>query len=91
MTPQGKAIKEAYQWAAKSQWKGAPLEGEVEATVHFYFGTKRKADNDNFNKLWQDALNGIVYIDDHQIAIDHHYRHYDKSRPRIEVTISPVE
>jgi hypothetical protein len=29
-------------------------------SVRFFFGTKRKADLDNFNKLWQDALSGIV-------------------------------
>jgi Holliday junction resolvase RusA-like endonuclease len=49
--------------------------------------TKRKADLDNFNKLWQDALSGIVYNDDSRIGELHLYRDYDKARPRIEATI----
>ncbi len=88
MTPAGKALKEQYQWEAKVQWRGKLLQGEVTATVRFFFGTKRKADLDNFNKLWQDALSGIVYEDDSQIAELHLYRGYDKERPRIEVAIS---
>jgi Holliday junction resolvase RusA-like endonuclease len=42
---------------------------------------------DNFNKLWQDALTGIVYEDDSQIAELHLYRDYDKANPRLEVVI----
>jgi Holliday junction resolvase RusA-like endonuclease len=87
MTAEGKALKTAYQWEAKAQWRGAPLEGELALSVRFYFGTKRKADLDNFNKLWQDELSDIVYTDDSQIAELHLYRDYDKARPRIEVTV----
>jgi Holliday junction resolvase RusA-like endonuclease len=56
-------------------------------TVRFFFGTKRKADLDNFNKLWQDALSGIVDDDDSQITELHLYRDYEKSKPRIEVAL----
>ena len=65
----------------------APLEDELSVSVRFFFGTKRKADLDNFNKLWQDALTGIVYEDDSQIGELHLYRDHDKTRPRIEVTV----
>jgi Holliday junction resolvase RusA-like endonuclease len=68
MTPEGKALKEQYRWKAKSQWKGRPLEGDIEVSITLYFGTKRKADPDNFNKLSLDALTGIAYLDDSQIA-----------------------
>jgi Holliday junction resolvase RusA-like endonuclease len=63
------------------------LEGDISVSITLYFGTKRKADLDNFNKLSLDALAGIAYVDDSQIAELHLYRDYDKSRPRIEVTI----
>ena len=86
MTPAGKALKEAYQWEAKSQWKGRPLQGDVAVSVVFYFGTKRRFDLDNANKLWADALTGIVYGDDSQIAELTLRRAYDKVRPRIEIT-----
>ena len=39
----------------------AGLTEDVELTVRFFFGTKCKADLDNFNKLWQNALAGFVY------------------------------
>lgn len=89
MTAEGKALKEAYQWEAKAQCSGNALLGatDLELTVQFFFGTKRKCDLDNFNKLWQDALAGIVYIDDSQISVLHLIRGYDKQRPRIEITV----
>jgi Holliday junction resolvase RusA-like endonuclease len=68
MTDEGKALKEQYQWEAKSQWKGKPLEGNIELSVTLYFGTKRRPDLDNFNKLSLDALTGIAYLDHSQIA-----------------------
>jgi Holliday junction resolvase RusA-like endonuclease len=68
MTAEGKALKEQYQWEARAQWKGKPLEGDIDVSISLYFGTKRRADLDNFNKLSLDALTGIVYLDDSQIA-----------------------
>jgi Holliday junction resolvase RusA-like endonuclease len=67
VTAEGKALKEAYQWKARAQWKGKPLEGEIAVSITLYFGTKRRADLDNFNKLSLDALTGIAYADDSQI------------------------
>jgi len=88
MTAEGKALKEGYQWEAKAQWRRPPLKDELSVSVCFFFGTKRKADLDNFNKLWADSLTGIVYEDDSQIAELHLYRAYDKQKPRIEITVS---
>lgn len=86
MTPEGKAIKQAYQWEAKSQWKAQPHTGELAVIITFYFATKRRRDLDNQNKLILDALTGIVWEDDSQICDLHLLRHYDKTNPRIEVT-----
>jgi len=85
MTSEGKALKEQYQWEAKSQWKGPKLEGDIRVSVTFYFATKRKRDLDNQNKLILDALTGIAYEDDSQIAEMYLRRAYDKARPRIEL------
>jgi crossover junction endodeoxyribonuclease RusA len=90
MTPEGKALKEAYQWEAKAQWKGKPLEGDIEVSITLYFGTKRRADLDNFNKLSLDALTGVAYEDDSQIAALHLRRAYDKDNPRIEISLSEL-
>ena len=81
MTPAGKALKEACQWEAKSQWRAKPLQGDVTLSITLCFGTKRRADLDNFNKLTLDALTGIAYDDDSQVSELHLYRGYDKQRP----------
>jgi Holliday junction resolvase RusA-like endonuclease len=90
MAAEGKALKEQYQWEARSQWKGKgkPLEGDIEVSISLFFGTKRRADLDNFNKLSLDALTGIAYLDDSQIAKLSIGRAYDKARPRIEIIVS---
>jgi Holliday junction resolvase RusA-like endonuclease len=90
MTAEGKALKQQYQWEAKSHWKGKPLEGDISVSITLYFGTKRRADLDNFNKLSLDALTGIAYEDDSQIAELHLHRCYDKHRPRIEVDVQQL-
>lgn len=90
MTAAGKALKEAYQWEAKSQWKGKPLAGDIAVEATFYFGTKRKADLDNFNKISLDALTGIAWEDDSQITDLRLRRAYDKQKPRITLFIESV-
>jgi Holliday junction resolvase RusA-like endonuclease len=87
MTAEGKALKEKYQWEARSQWNGKPLEGDIAVSITLYFGTKRRADLDNFNKLSLDALTGIAYLDDSQIGKLTIARAYDKTRPRIEIQV----
>ena len=87
MTNEGKALKAAYQLEAKAQWRGAPLQGDLEVTIALYFGTKRRADLDNFNKLSLDALTGVAYGDDSQIVDLRLIRAYDKCRPRIEISL----
>jgi crossover junction endodeoxyribonuclease RusA len=90
MTTFGRKLKEQYQWEARAQWKGKPLVGDIEVSITLYFGTKRKADLDNFNKLSLDALTGIAYEDDSQIAKLTIERSYDKTRPRIELVMQPL-
>jgi Holliday junction resolvase RusA-like endonuclease len=68
MTPAGNQLKADYQWESKLQWRQPPLKDELRVSVRFFFGTKRKAGLDNFNKPWQDALTGSVYEDDSQIS-----------------------
>ncbi len=70
--------------------EGKPLKGDIEVSVTLYFGTKRRADLDNFNKLSLDALTGIVWEDDSQIAKLMIERGYDKARPRMEVRVATL-
>jgi Holliday junction resolvase RusA-like endonuclease len=91
MTPAGKTLKEQYQWEARAQWKGKQLEGDIEVSFALHLGTKRRTDLDNFNKLSLDALTGIAYEDDSQIAALHLRRAHDKLKPRIELSLSELQ
>jgi crossover junction endodeoxyribonuclease RusA len=91
MTAEGKAAKEEYGWEAKRQWQAKPLAGEIVLSVTFYFKTKRRRDLDNQNKILFDALSGIVYDDDSQIAELRLRREYDRARPRIEVQVQEAQ
>ena len=87
MSAEGKALKEDYQWQAKSQWKKQPLKGNIGLQIDLYFGDLRKNDIDNFNKLLFDSLTGIVWVDDTQIQEMTVRKNYDKKEPKIEIEI----
>jgi Holliday junction resolvase RusA-like endonuclease len=88
MNAVGKALKIDYQWQAKSQWKGKMVDEPLTVSMELFFGTKRKQDVDNYNKLVLDALTGIVWQDDSQIKSLTITKNYDKANPRVELTIS---
>lgn len=90
MTKAGRELKADYQKQAKTQWRRKPLTKPLQLTVTLYFGTKRKADWDNFHKLSMDALTGIVWDDDVQIEEATVIKRYDKKNPRIELTINEL-
>jgi Holliday junction resolvase RusA-like endonuclease len=55
--------------AARSWSQTDPLTGELRMTVTYYHeGPAIRMDNDNMVKPIQDALNGLVYLDDRQIT-----------------------
>ena len=66
------------------------MQGEIVLSITFYFKTKRRRDLDNQNKILFDALSGIVYDDDSQIAELRLRREYDRARPRIEIEVQEV-
>src|SRR6266498_5635691 len=53
------------------------------------WATKRRCDWDNLAKLVCDALNGIAWRDDDQIAHALVVKGYDAANPRTEVTVQP--
>lgn len=85
MTHEGKALKESYQCQAKSQWHLRPIPTEIELNVRLYFGSKRKHDIDNYNKILLDSLTGILWVDDSQIIKLTVEKFYCKENPRIEL------
>ena len=80
-------IKFDYIHQVTEQWRQPMLEDELVMVVTLFFGDKRKRDIDNFNKLWLDALEGVVYENDSQIKQLTLIKDYDKENPRIEVNI----
>lgn len=88
MTAKGKQLKADYQLQARAQWKKKPTSRPIALDILLYFGTKRRADIDNFQKLSWDSLTGVVYNDDSQIDDLRVRRRYDKKDPRIEIEIT---
>lgn len=84
-----KAYKENLISLAKSVVGGdfTPYTGPVKIVSHWTFGTLRRKDVQNCGKLEYDALNGIVYEDDSQIAEIHSYKHYKKNEPSIVIEV----
>src|SRR3990167_11054997 len=88
MSKEGKALKESYQWEAKSQMKGKIIKGDVGIEIDLYFGDKRVHDIDNYGKILLDSLTGIVWEDDKQIQKMLVTKNYSKENPRIEIIIN---
>ena len=87
MSKEGKDIKKRYKEEILGQYNGEPLKDMVEMDVKLYFGTRRKKDVDNFSKIINDALSGIVYEDDVQIKRLTVEKFYLKENPHIEIII----
>lgn len=77
-------------WQARANWRHGVLADNLEVTYKYYFRDKKLRDHLNFNKLLNDSLNKIVWRDDNQIKISHHYTLYDKDNPRIELEINII-
>lgn len=90
MTAEGRSLKEAYQWQAKSQWKKPSTTKPVALTLFIYYGDNRKHDIDNNNKLVLDALTGIVYKDDGQIFRLFIYKRFDANDPRVDIDVQEL-
>lgn len=91
MSPQGRKVKDSYIEQIEEQYDGEPLTGELAVNILYYFGTKRRMDIDNFNKILFDACNKRVWKDDVQITEMHVFKEYDKEDPRIELIIVGYE
>lgn len=59
--------------------------------IVFHVGNRRRRDLDNLAKTVLDALNGIVWVDDSQIAVLDLRRRLDPACPRTEVSVGLLE
>jgi len=87
MTADAKAMKQSYQWQAKTQWKKGVLTGDIVLDIKLYFQDKRRRDWDNYHKITMDALEGVVYEDDRQIQDARVRKYLDRDKPRIEIIV----
>ena len=84
-----KVRQEAYQWQARAQYRGKPLEGSLSVVYEFYY-QKANTDWESGVKGMQDALNGIVFVDDVQISEATVRKYHDAKNPRVVVTVRQI-
>lgn len=86
-----KKVIAQYATASRQTHRFSVLEGQVVLDVAFY-GLRPNADLSNAVKLVEDALNGVLYKDDHQITILRAARYpVEKGKERTEITIGEVK
>jgi Holliday junction resolvase RusA-like endonuclease len=61
--------------------------GEVAVTVACFFPDARRRDGDNVLKAVQDALNGLLWVDDCQVRSATVKTAIDRACPRTEVVV----
>lgn len=89
--PRVKEWQRRVSWAATLAMQGrSMLEGPVAIRIVFCLSNRRRTDLDNLNKGVSDALNGIVFKDDHQVVNLHLVKHIKKN-PGILVQVFPGE
>jgi crossover junction endodeoxyribonuclease RusA len=81
-----KEYKSAAGWAAVAAVGRTLLECPVILRVDVY-RPRKSGDLGNRIKIVEDALNGVVWVDDSQIIELHARRFDDKANPRVEVTV----
>jgi crossover junction endodeoxyribonuclease RusA len=85
-----KAYEQRVQaYALQAQVK--PIKGPVKMEIHCYYPDARRRDIDNTSKAAMDALNGIAYADDSQVAELLTTKRIDRGDPRIEIRLAPQE
>ena len=99
-----KTVREMYAWSARAALPAGfePMTGPVRLYVAFRFGTDEKKkigewkttrpDTDNMAKALKDALNGIVYVDDSQVASEQYDKYWvTREGAGIHVQIEEME
>lgn len=67
LSKEGKIFREQVQWFVKTSYSGKLLTGDLEMTIDYTFGDKRRRDVDNWHKVFIDSLKGFIFEDDSQI------------------------
>ena len=89
MAPRYRKAKRDLAQLAALQWGGqAALKGDLRLTASCWFPDRRRRDVANYAKATQDALTGICFVDDSQLADVRWIRAgIDKDNARIEIQL----
>lgn len=82
----GKAFKKESQELLTKVYKASKMEGEIKAHIKL-FRPRASGDIDNYIKPILDAMQGICFEDDKQIAELFIKRYEDKNNPRVEISL----
>lgn len=84
--------KEMAGLSAMAQYKGEVLQGPVRLEGVAYWPDRRRRDLLFFAKALHDALEGVCYEDDSQIAeVVYRVGGIDKANPRVELEIESIK
>lgn len=91
--PEYSIAKQGAEYHIKAQWRGRMVTDiPLQLVARCYFPDKRKRDASNLSKLILDAMSGIVFEDDSQVEDERWIKAgYDKTDPRIEITLLPLD
>ncbi len=68
--------------------KDLPLfEGKCAIYTTFFRSDRRRVDDGNLSKAVDDALNGVVWVDDSQVHFRMTQKKYDKENPGIKIRV----
>jgi len=81
------AMEALTQWRNENNGVHWNASGPFALNVFLFFGDRRKRDIDNCLKSISDALNKLLYNDDHQLDEIYAVRDYDIRSPRAVVTV----
>ena len=91
LSPEAKAYKAECGWLARAAGIREPLRGPIELRLRLVPSGRRCMDLSNCWKVAEDALNGIVYVDDAQVwRIVAERAEPDPAGARLEVEVLPL-
>jgi Holliday junction resolvase RusA-like endonuclease len=82
------ALAALTEWRNENNGQKWNVTGPFALNAFLFFGDRRKRDIDNVLKSISDALNKLLYDDDHQLDEISAKRRYDIRSPRAVVTVS---
>lgn len=91
MKKEAKLLKQKRIDECKNQRTDKPLDYELWVAIIYYHGSHIRRDIDNYAKLVLDSMTGIVFEDDSQIKHLFLTKEYDKSNPRVCISVYSLE